>query len=160
MSTTVTATNAPSGARMIQRRDYRVPMADVDAAGILYYASPYRWKEVLFTTWLAETGHPLREMLESGVGMPCVRSSASYLEPVRLDDVLHQTLTAAWLGRSSLGLQMDARTSSGTLVVQVRTTNVWLAEDADGRMRSVEVPGWLREAWGGDDVPPRPDTWH
>ena len=35
-----------------------VTMADVDAAGIIYFASPLRWAEKLFTTWAHEMGHP------------------------------------------------------------------------------------------------------
>jgi hypothetical protein len=35
-------------------------MGDVDAAGILYSAAPYRWMEELFTGWLKGVDRPVR----------------------------------------------------------------------------------------------------
>lgn len=44
---------------MLIERTWRVTMADVDAAGIIYYASPMRWSEGLLGDWL-------RQALERG----------------------------------------------------------------------------------------------
>ena len=48
----------------------RVVMADVDAASILYFATPYRWQELLFTGWMHSIGHPVSGLLGSGRGCP------------------------------------------------------------------------------------------
>lgn len=70
----------------------RVAMGDVDAAGILYFAAPYRWLEELFTGWLKDAGHPVSAMLRSQVACPCVASAATYLAPLSLDDEITLTL--------------------------------------------------------------------
>ena len=45
-------------------------MADVDAAGIIYYASPLRWAEVLLGDWLEQSGHSIAAMLGGRRGDP------------------------------------------------------------------------------------------
>lgn len=136
---------ADASERILARRSYRVPMGDVDAAGVLYYAACYPWKEQMFTTWLADIGRPLVELLDRGCGLPCVASGAEYHRPVRLDDVLEQVLVCEHVGNRSLRLRLDVVAESGELAVEVRTTNVWVERDQDGRQTSAELPAWLRE---------------
>lgn len=125
---------------------YRVPMADVDAATILYYATPYRWREQLYTSWLAAIGHPLVDLLASGDGCPCVASSAEYVRPVRLDDVLSFRLVADEVGRTSFSDRFEARAADGEVSVIVRATQVWVEAGADGALTPAPLPGWLRAA--------------
>lgn len=42
---------------MLIERGWRVAMADVDAAGVIYYGSPPRWAEMLLGDWLDGLGH-------------------------------------------------------------------------------------------------------
>jgi acyl-CoA thioesterase FadM len=128
---------------------YRVPMADVDAASIIYYATPYRWREQLYTAWLAAIGHPLVELLASGDGCPCVASSAEYVRPVRLDDVLSFQLVPDQVGRTSFSDRFEARAADGEISVIVRATQVWIEAGADGTFTPAPLPDWLRTAVGG-----------
>lgn len=143
----MTRTQRLAGVPVLIEQPYRVPMADVDAAQVLYYASPYRWKEMLFTQWLAQTGRPLVTLLHDGQGFPCVASSARYLCPVRLDDVVDLVLVGERVGRTSLGLRLDAYLPSGRLAVIVETANVWLERSDDGDSAPAPVPGWIRDAF-------------
>ena len=60
---------------MLIERSWRVTMADVDAAGIIYYASPLRWAEVLLGDWLEQTGHSIATMLGGNEAIPVVGPS-------------------------------------------------------------------------------------
>ena len=60
---------------MLIERSWRVTMADVDAAGIIYYASPLRWAEVLLGDWLEQSGHSIAAMLGAGEATPVVGES-------------------------------------------------------------------------------------
>jgi acyl-CoA thioesterase FadM len=92
------------GARPLARARRRLAMGDVDAAGILYFAAPYRWHEELFSSWFATIGHPVSGMLRAGTGCPCVDSSASYAVPLTLDDEIELHLRPSAAGRTSFAL--------------------------------------------------------
>lgn len=129
---------------MLREETHRVCMSEVDAAQVIYYAAPYHWREAIFTSWLASVDHTLRSILDAGLGMPCVASSAMYRRPLRLDDVVTLQLRAGHVGTSSFGLVMDVQDPVGELGAKVETTNVWL-EPEDGELRPAALPTWLRD---------------
>ena len=124
--------------------DKRVTMADVDAAGILYFASPYRWLEEHVTGWLIDRNHPLSDLLKEGHAFPCVSSSASYSAPVRVDDILEVTLHPLHVGRTSFALGAQCRRDDGTHVVSVAAWHVWV--ELGESPRSMPLPTWLRKS--------------
>lgn len=132
----------------------RVTMGDVDAAQTVYVARPYAWQEELFTGWLAERGHSTREMLQRGAGTPVASSSADYLRPLALDDVLELELRTQAVGRSSFAVRGDVyRLPERELALRVTAWHVWaeFITGADGARLSIEtrpLPAWLREALG------------
>jgi acyl-CoA thioesterase FadM len=120
----------------------RVAMADVDAAAILYFATPYRWQELLFTGWMQSIGHPVSGLLGSGSGCPAVHSSCSYLRPLRLDDFVRCELSCDEVGRTSFEIALRGyEDASGELAVQTATRHVWVEGGA-----ATPVPHWLRSA--------------
>lgn len=129
---------------MLREETHRICMSEVDAAQVIYYAAPYHWREAIFTSWLASVDHSLRSILDAGLGMPCVASSATYRRPLRLDDVVALELRAGPVGTSSFGLVMDVQDPAGELGAQVETTNVWLEPDG-GELRPAALPAWLRD---------------
>ena len=128
---------------------HRVTMADVDAAGVIFYVSPYLWREALFTRWLFESGHPLSGLIADGTPPPCISSAASYLGPIRLDDAVALTLSVERVGTTSFDLRLDGRVDDRHVVV-VRTRNVW-TQRHDGELRSSPLPAWLLERFAGGD---------
>ena len=128
---------------LLKTEEHRIRMADVDAARVIYYASPYLWREALFTGWLYEVGHPLSEMLDSGAGCPCVSSSAEYLRPMRLDDIVRLELRSGRVGTSSFDIGMDVYDSGGAVSARVETTNVWVANSGND-VEAQPLPVWLR----------------
>lgn len=130
----------------------RVAMADVDAAQILYFATPFRWFEAQFTDHLATAGHPLSTILAGGVGMPIVSTTCEFLFPLALDDVVDQHLFPDRVGRSSFTIRCDVGCSlPDDVAVRVSATYVWGEREGDharGRFRPAPVPDWLRTALG------------
>jgi len=139
-----------------------VTMGDVDAAGILYFPSPYRWLEEMFTGWLRDLGHPLSNLLHSNAACPCVASAASYPSPAKLDEELDLELVPTLIGTSSFGVAMLARRSrDATTVVHAGSWHVWSALGGDRAERSIApspLPNWLRDALTAATLcePPRP----
>jgi YbgC/YbaW family acyl-CoA thioester hydrolase len=132
---------------VVQRR---VAMADVDAAQILYFTSPYRWMEDQFTRFLADSGKPLSVLLREGLGMPVVESRAQYLAPLFLDDVVEQRLVVESTGRTSFALRCDiGRAGDAAIATAVFAAHVWAERSGparDGAFAPAPLPDWLRTA--------------
>ena len=126
-------------------------MADVDAAGILYFGAPYRWLEESLTAWLNVLGRPLSGFLRSGSGCPCVTSATSYSVPLVLDDEISVSLRPSGLGRTSFALTTEAtRLRDGAMAVRSTAWHVW--STFDGRsdppvIVPAPAPDWLRTAF-------------
>lgn len=134
---------------LLEEAEYTVRMADVDAARVIYYASPLRWQEMLVSDWFIHCGHSLSDQLGQSTNCPCVEVRVNYRCPVRLDDQLTLRLTVERVGRTSFGLLMTATTPAGALAVEVRTVNVSTAVDEDGDVRSLPMPEWLQRELTG-----------
>lgn len=127
----------------------RVSMGDVDAARIIYFVAPQRWKEWLFTGWLQEIGRPLVSLIEGGHAVPTVSTRAEYHAPLRLDDHVRAELHAERAGRSSFSVRgLFFRTSDDVLCVEVTSSHVWARIDGGGSrpVQSEPLPDWLRVA--------------
>jgi len=128
----------------------RVALSEVDAAGILYFAAPYRWLEESFTGWLKDIGRPLSVLLRQGSGCPCVTSAASYGVPLVLDDEISVSLRASSVGTTSFSVTMEAtRLPDGPLAVRASGWHVWSRFDGRGETPTVApepLPDWLRTA--------------
>jgi acyl-CoA thioester hydrolase len=67
---------------------YRVPYADTDKMGVVYYANYLVFFERLRTELLREAGLPYRKLEEAGVMLPVVEAVCNYRSPARYDDLL------------------------------------------------------------------------
>lgn len=125
----------------------RVAMGDVDAAGILYFAAPYRWMEELFTGWLKGIGHPVSSMLRSGLACPCVASAATYPAPLSLDDEITLTLRPSSIGTTSFSVTAEAqRVVDGVVAVRASGWHVWASFEGPDRpdITPRALPEWLQ----------------
>lgn len=135
------------GDGVLARRARRVAMGDVDAARVLYVATPFRWAEELFTGWLFDVGRPISRLLEQRSSCPTVATTAKYLRPLRLDDLVELELVAERLGETSFVVRMDAYAADGGLAVQVSTRHVWVELAPDDDPKPAVPPDWLRSVF-------------
>jgi YbgC/YbaW family acyl-CoA thioester hydrolase len=146
---------------MLYTEQSLVTMADVDAAGIIYFATPLRWAEKLYSLWLHGLGHPHRQMFAEGVATPAVNVTADYRSHLSLDDEVRLELTAARIGATSFTLRLEAfmercggpatRPRRSVAAVDVQTTHVFSRYThpsyGDGaRTEKQPLPQWLRSA--------------
>jgi acyl-CoA thioesterase FadM len=121
-------------------RQFHVSMADVDAAEILFYATPLLWAERLLTDWRRSIGLPVSGMLAQGLGSPVVRTEVTYSRPLRLDDPVEATLWPVRLSaRSFTVLCRFAAGRGGPVATEVQITQVTVRKDGDG-VTPVAVP--------------------
>ena len=142
---------------MLTERSWRVTMADVDAAGIIYYASPLRWAEVLLGDWLDQAGHSLATMLGGGEAIPVVGVEVRYRAPLGLDDHLRLRLSAQRVGTTSFTTRCDVWGPRGEEdpAVEVAVTHAFVGYAPPRAGQSAVVtkqalPPWLRNALAAD----------
>jgi YbgC/YbaW family acyl-CoA thioester hydrolase len=129
---------------VLLRATRHVDMGDVDAARIIYYVSPLRWHEALFTEWLRMVDHPLSDILASGAATPCVEATIKYMAPLLLDDELSLTLHVDHIGQSSFVLRSRIDKPSRGNCVEVRAAYAWAEFGDKGPTGAKPLPDWLR----------------
>jgi YbgC/YbaW family acyl-CoA thioester hydrolase len=141
---------------MLIERGWRVTMADVDAAGVLYYGSAFRWAEMILGDWLEQCGHPLHSMFATNEAIPVVAAEVRYRSPLSLDDHCRLGLSARRVGRSSFTLRCAAWGPREALpAAEVTITHVFSRHVLDGPAGRVSIesralPSWLKEALESD----------
>lgn len=135
---------------MLTERTWRVRMADVDAAGVIYYGSPLRWAEMLLGDWMAQIGHPISAMLSAGEATPAVGVRVRYAAPLCMDDQCRLSLSALRAGRASFTVRCRVCGPRGAdSAVEVDTTHAYvryggLGPARGGTFEPQPLPAWLR----------------
>lgn len=92
----------PPGARVFEAR-LQVQWADVDVAGIMYFAAYSRFAEYAEMQLFAELGFPYENVFEKyGFWLPRVRVEAEYHAPALMSDWLRMRTHIERLGSSSI----------------------------------------------------------
>ena len=137
--------------RVLIERDWRVTMADVDAAGIIYYASPLRWAEVLLGDWLEQSGHSISALLAAHQATPVVGVQVRYAAPLGLDDHCRLRLSTKRIGTTSFTTRCDVQGPRGDrAAVEIEVTHAFAAYShsppgGGAAIEKQELPAWLRE---------------
>jgi acyl-CoA thioester hydrolase len=94
--------NLPPSARVFEAR-LQVQWADVDVAGIMYFAAYSRFAEYAEMQLFAELGFPYeRVFAEYGFWLPRVRVEAEYHAPALMSDWLRMRTHVEHVGNSSV----------------------------------------------------------
>ena len=92
----------PPGARIFESR-LQVQWADVDVAGIMYFAAYSRFAEYAEMQLFAELGFPYESVFTNfGFWLPRVRVEAEYHAPSKMGDWLRMRTHVEHVGASSL----------------------------------------------------------
>ena len=92
----------PSGARTFETK-LDVQWADIDVAGIMYFAAYWRFAEKAEMEMFGELGFPYDRVFdEYGIWMPRVRVEAEYHAPALMNDTLRMRTHLEKVGASSL----------------------------------------------------------
>ena len=83
--------------------DYRVPYADTDQMGVVYYGNYLALFERARNELMRACGYTYKECEAEGFMLPVVHAEADYRSPARYDDLLEIT---AWL-RAQKGVRIE-----------------------------------------------------
>ena len=73
---------------------YRVPYADTDQRGVVYYGNYLTFFERARNELMREAGYTYREFEANGFALPVVHAEVDYKSPARYDDLLE---ISAWV---------------------------------------------------------------
>jgi acyl-CoA thioester hydrolase len=68
--------------------DYRVPYADTDQMGVVYYANFFVYFERVRNEMLRAVGYTYKQMEAEGLRLPVLEAHCDYRQPARYDDLL------------------------------------------------------------------------
>lgn len=120
---------------------YRVPYADTDQMGVVYYANYLVYFERLRNRLLRDLGIPYRELEKMGYALPVIEAHVTYRQGARYDDEL-EIAGRAIPGRGAR-LRVDCEVRrGGTVLVRGYTIHACVSLETG---RPVRIPHALTE---------------
>ncbi|MDD3153796.1 MAG: thioesterase family protein [Victivallaceae bacterium] len=101
---------------MFHNLEYRVPYADTDQMGVVYYANYLEYFERSRTEMLRECGLPYRLLEEEGVIMPVSEAHCYYHAPAHYDDLLTLRSQVAQIKGVRITIESEVRCAGKLLV--------------------------------------------
>lgn len=124
-------------------RDIVIRFEHCDPAGLIFYPRFFALVNETVEDWFAGLGHSFRTLhLDLRKGIPTVRFESEFVGPVRVGDLMRQSLGVDVLGRSSCSLKHIASVGERT-VARFDQTIVFTDLDT---MKAEPWPGDLRAA--------------
>jgi 4-hydroxybenzoyl-CoA thioesterase len=97
-------------------RDLIIRFEHCDAAGLIFYPRFFGLVNETVEDWFASLGHSFKSLhIDQRKGIPTVRFETEFVGPVRIGDLLHQSLGVDSIGTSSLNLKHIARIGDRTV---------------------------------------------
>ena len=119
---------------------YRIPYADTDAMGVVYYANYLRYFEMFRTEFMVEAGFSYGEMEKSGVALPVIEAHCTYKSSARFEDVIE--ITGGITESNGVRIRIDCSiTCNGKLLVKGYTVHACMDMKTK---RPVRVPKYLQ----------------
>lgn len=123
----------------------RVDFGDTDMAGIVHFASFFRFMESAETDFLLSRGLSVSWHDAGGrLGLPRVSASCDYLKPARFLDVLTITVIVERVGQKSITYRFEFANHRGEPLATGRITAVYCRTTAAGQIESLEIPAEIR----------------
>ncbi len=105
--------------------EYRVPYADTDQMGFVYYANYLVYFERSRNELMRSIGFTYKEMEALGIGLPVIEAKINYHRPAKYDDLLRIVATCSW--DHGIRLQIDCKVFRGEeLLVEGYTIHAFM----------------------------------
>jgi acyl-CoA thioester hydrolase len=124
--------------------DIRVPYADTDQMGVVYYANYLVYFERGRTEWLRHKGISYKELEAQGIFFPVVEAVCNYKAPARYDDLITVRTALAPLGVASALFQCEVL-RDGVLLASGHTKHLFV----DTSFKPTRIPAALRSVLEG-----------
>lgn len=130
--------------------DYRVPYADTDQMGVVYYGNYLTFFERARNELMRAIGYTYRECEAEGWMLPVVHAELDYKSPARYDDLLEVT---AWV-QAMKGVRLEIacevrRKGEPTVLVKGFTRHCFVSTET---FRPIPPPEKLLQAMGASMV--------
>ena len=89
--------------------NYRVPYADTDQMGMVYYANYLIYFERLRNELIRVGGRSYRQWEEEGINLPVIEAQCEYFHPARYDDIITITGRVAWAKKVRIRIDCEVR---------------------------------------------------
>jgi YbgC/YbaW family acyl-CoA thioester hydrolase len=123
----------------------RVEFGDTDMAGIMHFATFFRFMEVAETDFLHSLGLSVC-WRDAGVkwGFPRISAACDYQRPARFEDVLTIAVIVAKVGARSVNYRFEFTNQNGESIAIGRITTVYCRHPTAGALESVDIPNDIR----------------
>jgi acyl-CoA thioester hydrolase len=121
----------------------RIPYADTDQMGMVYYANYFVYFERGRTEWLRSAGLEYRRLEEKGIYLPVVEASCRYRSPAKYDEVITVRTKVSEAGPCSLEFFYDI-TREGKFLAEGKTKHPFV----NRQMKPVRIPKAIKEILG------------
>ncbi len=123
---------------------FRVPFADVDHAGIVYYPRLFHYFHLAYESWFHDALHrPFSDLFSSvGISTPVVRAEGNFSAPLRHGDEVEVETWVGSLGGKSWTLRFRLN-AGGTLCAEGSVVHAFVRVPA---MTPIEIPTEWRGA--------------
>ena len=111
----MTSEKATSVSTHKARVDYRVPYADTDRMGVVYYSNYLTYFERVRNQLLRDSGYPYLELERHGYALPVIEAHVEYRASAGYDDVLQIYGWLGWVRRVRLRVDCEVKCGNRTL---------------------------------------------
>jgi YbgC/YbaW family acyl-CoA thioester hydrolase len=123
----------------------RVEFIDTDMAGIVHFATYFRYMETAEHELFRAIGSCIVfQQHDIRLGWPRVSCSFDYVEPLRFGDEFEVHLGVAKIGEKSVTYQAEI-VRDGTVLARGRSTSTCCELGPNGQLRSMAVPSEIAE---------------
>jgi YbgC/YbaW family acyl-CoA thioester hydrolase len=127
----------------------KIRYSDCDPQGIVFNGNYARYWDDALTDWFEEAGFGGTDLGGIGADVVAARLEIDFKASAVLGDMLETSLEVERIGNTSMTVGFETRRGDGTVVVEGRETLVFVDPD---EFRPVEVPGEIRDVFGGESV--------
>lgn len=122
---------------------FTVPLHDIDAAGILFFAHLYRHAHDAYEAFMNDIGFSLQTIIAQQQKLPIVHSEADFQQAIRHGETITIILQLAMIANSSFSIQYQFLDVNKQQRASVLTTHVNLNTDSQ---KSQALPSDLKLA--------------
>jgi acyl-CoA thioester hydrolase len=108
---------------------YRIPYADVDQMGFMYYGNYARLYEIGRVEGLRSLGIRYKDVEDAGIMMPVYENKSRYLQPAKYDELLTIRINVKEIPKARIVFFCEILSEEGICIHTGETTLVFLRAD-------------------------------
>lgn len=121
---------------------YRVPYADTDQMGVVYYANFLVFFERARNEYFREIEYPYSRIEEEGVMLPVIEAHVDYKNPALYDDLLKITVRVSKLKGCRITVENEIENEQGQLICKGYTVHCFMGKES---RKPIKAPDLLIE---------------